>query len=583
MKRIGTKILTIIMVLFLIVVVNAGVTYFSMQTIKNEGAVLSDIIVPLELANSNMEKAVERSQKYINIITAYTPESFAGDYEATISGIEMGMKVDRELADSEKQKIEMLVESSNNPALIESWKAYSEYLNNVWAEIDTIHKMVNEGDFMNASMELGINFTGLVTSGEPIENVYIEALLNASTQATTNYNKTVNFMIALNLFGVVLFVIGIVVSVLIVNKKISKPAIEAGKQLNSVIDDIEAGRGDLTKRISIKSNDEIGILAGGINSFINTLQILITQIKNNAEGIQDSVSSMTKGIYESSDNVTSVSAVMEELAASMQEVSATVEELDGSSQSVIDSVERVRGRADEGDALTSDIKAKARGIKELTEEKKNNIVNLMGDKHELLLQAIEESKKVQDINQLTEDILAIAGQTNLLALNAAIEAARAGEAGKGFAVVADEIRQLADNSRNTANDIQCISAEVVEAVERLMSNSNDLIEFMQDTVIADYQGFEGVADQYYGDAEKVEDIVREFRDNIVFLQNTMEEMGKGISNISIAIGESATGVTEAAENVGNLVSSIDNIKNETQKNMNISKELQAGVSKFEII
>lgn len=157
------------------------------------------------------------------------------------------------------------------------------------------------------------------------------------------------------------------------------------------------------------------------------------------------------------------------------------------------------------------------------------------------------------------------------------------EAGKGFAVVADEIRQLADNSRNTANDIQCISAEVVEAVERLMSNSNDLIEFMQETVIADYQGFEGVADQYYGDAEKVEDIVREFRDNIVFLQNTMEEMGKGISNISIAIGESATGVTEAAENVGNLVSSIDNIKNETQKNMNISKELQAGVSKFEII
>lgn len=344
MKRIGTRILSIIMVLFLIVVVNAGVTYFSMQTIKNEGAVLSDIIVPLELANSNMEKAVERSQKYINIITAYTPESFAGDYEATISGIEMGMKVDRELADSEKQKIEMLVESSNNPALIESWKTYSEYLNNVWAEIDTIHKMVNEGDFMSASMELGINFTGLVTSGEPIENAYIEALLNASTQATTNYNKTVNFMIALNLFGVVLFVIGIVVSVLIVNKKISKPAIEAGKQLNSVIDDIEAGRGDLTKRISIKSNDEIGILAGGINSFINTLQILITQIKNNAEGIQDSVSSMTKGIYESSDNVTSVSAVMEELAASMQEVSATVEELDGSSQSVIDSVERVRGR-----------------------------------------------------------------------------------------------------------------------------------------------------------------------------------------------------------------------------------------------
>ncbi len=95
-----------------------------------------------------------------------------------------------------------------------------------------------------------------------------------------------------------------------------------------------------------------------------------------------------------------------------------------------------------------------------------------------LSEAIEKSKSVEKINVLSEAILKITEQTNLLALNAAIEAARAGEAGKGFSVVAEEIRKLAEESNNTANEIQEITKIVVNAVENLANNSNKILTFI---------------------------------------------------------------------------------------------------------
>ena len=123
---------------------------------------------------------------------------------------------------------------------------------------------------------------------------------------------------------------------------------------------------------------------------------------------------------------------------------------------------------------------------------------------------MEERKNVDKINELTGNILDIASQTNLLALNASIEAARAGEAGKGFAVVADEIRNLADNSRDTANDIQNISNMVTGAVDALAGNAEKMIQFISEHVMKDYDGFVDVADQYQNDADEMNLILMDF-------------------------------------------------------------------------
>lgn len=221
-----------------------------------------------------------------------------------------------------------------------------------------------------------------------------------------------------------------------------------------IIDGINQMRGDLTERIDVVSKDEIGQLSEGINNFIIQLQVVMQKVKLQSEQMEQSLKEMVSEVSSSDENVNSVAAVMQQITASMEEITATIEGLSGNTQDILKSVNSVNDQTKEGVALATDIKALAIGIKEETERKKMRSMTLCRKKQQILHTSIEDSRKIENINNLTNDILEIASQTNLLALNASIEAARAGEVGKGFAVVADEIRQLAENSKNTANDIQ---------------------------------------------------------------------------------------------------------------------------------
>ena len=180
-----------------------------------------------------------------------------------------------------------------------------------------------------------------------------------------------------------------------------------------------------------------------------------------------------------------------------------------------------------------------------------------------LEEAVQESRSVEQINELTGNILNIASQTNLLALNASIEAARAGDAGRGFAVVADEIRSLAENSRDTANDIQNISNLVTSAVTKLAEHAQEMLKFIGTDVIKDYDGFVEVVNQYQADADLMSQILGEFVDQAAIINDTMREMNTNIDDVSSTVGESAKAVTSVAEDASHLVGAISNIQEET--------------------
>ena len=166
-------------------------------------------------------------------------------------------------------------------------------------------------------------------------------------------------------------------------------------------------------------------------------------------------------------------------------------------------------------------------------------------------------------------------------MNASIEAARAGEAGKGFAVVADEIRQLADDSRETANNIQAISQQVITAVTDLAGNATEMIRFVDEEVVSDYDNFVDIIGRYEEDSDQASSIFSEFAEMATDSVSTMTHMNDGINNISVTIEESAQGVSNVAEEISKLVMAISSITVQAGENKNISDGLSGEVSRFE--
>ncbi|MBO5486354.1 MAG: methyl-accepting chemotaxis protein, partial [Eubacterium sp.] len=238
-------------------------------------------------------------------------------------------------------------------------------------------------------------------------------------------------------------------------------------------------------------------------------------------------------------------------------------------------------QAEESSERVEGIKNRAGTMRVKTLEGKETAGNVIAEIREKLSSAVQESRSVERINELTGEILDIASQTNLLALNASIEAARAGEAGKGFAVVADEIRELADNSRETANNIQNISNLVTQAVERLADNAEDMLRFVDEDVIRDYGDFVEIVNQYQNDADAMNDILSAFAEKAATIEETMRAMNTGIGDISITVDESAKGVASIAENAVNLATAISGIQSETKNNQGVSQDLQSEVKRFE--
>lgn len=410
---------------------------------------------------------------------------------------------------------------------------------------------------------------------------WIDSLEHRFDKVITESGSQIANTVVLNFTFMAISVVFVVVMIIVINISVSKPAKKASKHLTTIVEKIENNEGDLTTRIEVKTKDEIGQLVTGINGFIGQLQGLMQKMQTESEKMLDSANTVSNQVEESNKSALNVSSAMEELAASMEEITATLDQVTDGSQAILDRVQDMNNSADSGNETVDGIKERAVVMHSETMESKNNAVKMLDGIKGQLEEAVEESKSVDKINELTGNILDIASQTNLLALNASIEAARAGDAGRGFAVVADEIRSLAENSSKTANDIQDISRIVTSAVAKLSQSAQKMLEFVGTDVMNDYDAFVAVVNQYQLDAEMMGSILSEFVEQASTINQTMQNMNTGIVDVSAAVGESARAITSVADDASLLVDAMNEIQLETEQSQKISVELQSEVKRFE--
>jgi len=424
--------------------------------------------------------------------------------------------------------------------------AVSEYSSDMDAQVETM--MSNAGtQSEKASAELAVKY-----SSARVRGMFIIMLILV--------------LLFVTLYGVFMLVI----------RKLNV----ATKEIKGIIKGIDDRQGDLTRRITILSNDEVADLGNGINTFMEKLQNIMKLIIINSQKLEAVVGEVQQNLHTSNDSAADLSAVTEELSATMQEIGESASVINQNAEAVLEKVVEIAGKSGEINEYSKGMKesadkleADARTNMERTNLKVNEILNVLN-------QAIEDSRSVEQVNGLTNDILNISSQTNLLALNASIEAARAGEAGRGFAVVAEQIRQLADSSRETANHIQQINGIVTNAVHNLSDNADNLVSYMKESILPEFAAFVEGGAQYRENATYIESVMNEFTEKTDALKNEHRPPPTHTRTTTRGGGGGAKGVNGAAQSTQTLVADMDNINERMNENREIASALQKETDVF---
>lgn len=569
--NIRIKIMVPICMLVALLFLTCIFSYFSLAKMKSSGEEISDNYAKSMSLLGDISTNVETLQRL-----AYS--------HCTATDYDMKSSVEKEIEVESKNLIETCSKYEKTLSTKgEDKDLYDKYKIKFDTFMDTFNKVITCSSSYQYTTAQGLANVQLKEQGNSV-NLMVDEMQEMNQRGMNNavknnvivYNtaRTIGFIILI--FGVILAVGCIVVC----RSAVIQPLEKTHDTLKYIVNEISENKGDLTRRIEIKSKDEVGQMGEGINEFIDSLQRTMKSIITNSIELDKIVGTVTDNVSTANDNACDISAVMQELSASMEEIAATSTGVNKNASNVDEYVADLASVSEGLVEYVQEMKNRADQLEKTAEENKRNTNQVMNDILSSLKKAINESKSVEKVNGLTDDILNISSQTNLLALNASIEAARAGEAGKGFAVVADEIRQLADSSRETASNIQNINDMVTVAVKELIKNSDEIVSYINETILPDYDGFVASGKRYREDAVHVDDVVSKFNKMSVELKTLVSEISQAIDGISSAVDDGAEAISNAALNTNDLVKKIENIEEQMHGNNEVARLLKVETDRF---
>ena len=404
----------------------------------------------------------------------------------------------------------------------------------------------------------GIEATGWIFGVTEDRNVVVSKVI-----------KNIVFMIILGIIMIIAVAITTIMSV----KKSLMPMTDMKKFIKEKV---------IGEKKCIKQKnevDEIRYLMGEMEEeFIG----IIRQTKSETDTIHKRMQGTNEMVTSISENIMEIGAAMEETGANIDSQTESIENIDRNCNLAVGKIDKLAIDASDMSDKAKEIVGRVDGIVLELLDGKDSAVKIAVESRKRMEKAMEGAKIISEITNVSASIQEIATQTNLLALNASIEAARAGEAGKGFAVVAEEIKKLSEDTNNQISKVNELTCKVLESVHVLSNESNSVLEFMNGTVMSDYDKLGKLADDYKNDAGYYNDISRQFGESAIEVSKSINDINEMLENISIVQKELSDAAASVNSNLQQITYSSENMSKETKDVFESVEMLRKTIQEFNI-
>lgn len=508
----------------------------------------------------------------IHKITALMLTLVNKDNRGQISDLEARIKMANENIDKNMEEYDQHTLSVDQYQLYE--KVKSEFVKFRELEKELISH-IDVDQYENATFVLG----SIQVTRKNLEDYLKEAVeINIDVAAHVNLNNQ-NTYAASNTIMIIISTAGLLFSILL-GVFLSRTIYNKLKQIRIFVQAL--GEGDLTQTITVKTKDEIGELSTALNAACNNIKELISKVIVTSQDMNSQSEELSAVTEEIASKMDTINNSYDQIAEMIQDLSAATEEISSSTQNIEITTGDLTDKADKAKISSEEIKRRAINIKNKGYEKKEITISKSKEKKNKINDAIIAGKVVEHIGAMAGAIGSIANQTNLLSLNAAIEAARAGEQGKGFTVVAEEVKKLSEEAAKSVNGIKELISEVKNAFEKLSVTSEELVDFLNNSVEPDCELLVETGISYEKDSAVVNDFSKEILKAVKTMNVSISQLNQIIGSVTVSAEQTAAGSQEVTGSIKEITNAMEEIAKSAQNQALLAENLNAVVGNFKI-